>query len=136
MFLVEVDTVLAAIGTVQSIVGAATGLIVYQAALTLLWLLTVLFAGFAEALAEARGKAQPAVCERPATHRPPGWTTWTRKTASRALDQAAQRRPRAAETGEVIPTDGEVVAGVAAVDESTITGERRRDREAAATGRP
>ena len=59
MFLVEVGTVLTAIVTVQSIVdGAAIGLIVYQAALTVLLLLTVLFANFAEALAEARGKAQ------------------------------------------------------------------------------
>ncbi len=59
MFLVEVGTVLTALVTVQSIVtAAATGLIVYQAALTLLLLLTVLFANFAEALAEARGKAQ------------------------------------------------------------------------------
>ncbi|HKM53454.1 MAG TPA: hypothetical protein VJY33_08585, partial [Isosphaeraceae bacterium] len=59
MFLVEIGTVLTAIVSVQSIVnGAATGLIVYQIALTLLLLLTVLFANFAEALAEARGKAQ------------------------------------------------------------------------------
>ena len=59
MFLVEVGTVLTAIVTIQSIVsGAALGLIVYQASLTLLLLLTVLFANFAEALAEARGKAQ------------------------------------------------------------------------------
>ena len=59
MFLVEVGTVLTAIVTVQSILArAATGLIVYQAALTFLLLLTVLFANFAEALAEARGKAQ------------------------------------------------------------------------------
>src|SRR5947209_4052998 len=59
MFLVEVGTVLTGMVTVQSIVqGAAIGLIVYQAALTLLLLLTVLFANFAEALAEARGKAQ------------------------------------------------------------------------------
>src|SRR4051812_10731355 len=59
MFLVEVGTVLTAIVTLQSIAsGAATGLIVYQAALTLLLLATVLFANFAEALAEARGKAQ------------------------------------------------------------------------------
>src|SRR5262245_13371103 len=52
MFLVEVGTVLTAMVTVQSIIaGAATGLIVYQAALTALLLLTVLFANFAEALA-------------------------------------------------------------------------------------
>src|SRR5215468_424307 len=55
MFLVEVGTVLTALVTVQSILaGAATGLIVYQVSLTVLLLLTVLFANFAEALAEAR----------------------------------------------------------------------------------
>ena len=59
MFLVEVGTVLTAIVTVESIVNhAAIGLIVYQAALTFLLFLTVLFANFASALAEARGKAQ------------------------------------------------------------------------------
>ncbi len=59
MFLVEVGTVLTLIATALSIAhGAAFGLIVYQAALTVLLLLTVLFANFAEALAEARGKAQ------------------------------------------------------------------------------
>src|SRR5205823_6370462 len=59
MFLVEVGTVLTAILTAASILrGAAAGLIVYQASLTFLLLITVLFANFAEALAEARGKAQ------------------------------------------------------------------------------
>src|SRR5208337_4832988 len=68
MFLVEIGTVLTAIVSVQSIVTILSsanpwpettiGLIVYQSALTLLLLLTVLFANFAEALAEARGKAQ------------------------------------------------------------------------------
>src|ERR1700738_1910333 len=57
MFLVEVGTVLTAIVTVESIVNhLATGLIISQAALTALLPLTVLFATFAEALAEARGK--------------------------------------------------------------------------------
>ncbi len=55
MFLVEVGTVLTAIVTAQSILaGAAAGLIVYQASLTVLLFVTVLFANFAEALAEAR----------------------------------------------------------------------------------
>ena len=59
MFLVEVGWVLTTLVTIESIAaGAATGLIVYQAALAILLLLTVLFANFAEALAEARGKAQ------------------------------------------------------------------------------
>src|SRR5436305_1628582 len=59
MFLVEAGWILTSIVVVQSIIHhAATGLIIYQAALALLLLLTVLFANFAEALAEARGKAQ------------------------------------------------------------------------------
>ncbi len=59
MFLVEVGWILTTLVTIQSIAtGAATGLIIYQAALAILLLLTVLFANFAEALAEARGKAQ------------------------------------------------------------------------------
>src|SRR3984957_2635447 len=59
MFLVEVGTVLTALVTAQSILNhAAQGLILYQLSLTF-WLgITVLFANFAEALAEARGKAQ------------------------------------------------------------------------------
>ncbi|MBV8078567.1 MAG: hypothetical protein JO284_19315, partial [Planctomycetaceae bacterium] len=59
MFLVEVGTVLTGMVTVQSILShAPTGLIIYQLSLTIWLLLTVLFANFAEALAEARGKAQ------------------------------------------------------------------------------
>jgi K+-transporting ATPase ATPase B chain len=59
MFLVEAGWVLTTLVTIESIVaGAGTGLIIYQGALAILLLLTVLFANFAEALAEARGKAQ------------------------------------------------------------------------------
>ncbi len=59
MFLVEVGWVLTTIVSIGSIAsGASAGLIVYQVALAILLLLTVLFANFAEALAEARGKAQ------------------------------------------------------------------------------
>src|ERR1700677_3929457 len=59
MFLVEVGWVLTTIIAIDSIVrGAGIGLIVYQSTLAILLLLTVLFANFAEALAEARGRAQ------------------------------------------------------------------------------
>src|SRR5271168_2186702 len=59
MFLVEIGWVLTSIVVVESIVNhESLGLIVYQSALSFLLLLTVLFANFAEALAEARGKAQ------------------------------------------------------------------------------
>lgn len=126
MFLVEVGTVLTAIVTIESIFNhAATGLIVYQAALALLLLLTVLFANFAEALAEARGKAQ-ADSLRATRADTPAFKLDRRggfdgrivsSTSLRAGDYVA------VEAGQVIPTDGEVVEGVASVDESAITGE-------------
>ncbi len=129
MFLVEVGTVLTAIVTVQSILaGAATGLIVYQASLTFLLLLTVLFANFAEALAEARGKAQADSLRATRQDTPayrlegPGLHTGQviSSTHLRAGDYVL------VEAGQVIPADGEVIEGVASVDESAITGESTR----------
>ena len=126
MFLVEVGTVLTAIVTVQSIVtGASTGLIVYQAALTLLLLLTVLFANFAEALAEARGKAQ-ADSLRATRQDTPACRLDSLESQEGEYVPSTKLRTGdlvLVETGEVIPADGEVVAGVASVDESAITGE-------------
>ena len=126
MFLVEIGTVLTAIVTVQSIVGgAATGLIVYQAALTLLLLLTVLFANFAEALAEARGKAQ-ADSLRATRQDTPAYRLDSLDSQNGQIVPSTQLRTGdlvLVETGQVIPSDGEVVSGVASVDESAITGE-------------
>ena len=126
MFLVELGTVLTAIVTVQSIVGgAATGLIVYQAALTLLLLLTVLFANFAEALAEARGKAQ-ADSLRATRQDTPAYRLDSLESQNGQFVPSTQLRTGdlvLVETGQVIPSDGEVVVGVASVDESAITGE-------------
>jgi potassium-transporting ATPase ATP-binding subunit len=89
-----------------------------------LWF-TVLFANFAEAVAEGRGKAQAASLRRTRTE------TTARKLAS--IDAAEEQPTPAAalragdlvvvEAGETIPGDGDVVAGIATVDESAITGE-------------
>jgi potassium-transporting ATPase ATP-binding subunit len=126
MFLVEIGWVLTSIVVVQSLVNhLATGLIVYQTALSLLLLLTVLFANFAEALAEARGKAQADSLRQTRADTPalrldsPDGTEgqMVSSTKLRAGDHVA------IEAGQVIPTDGEVVRGVASVDESAITGE-------------
>ena len=126
MFLVEIGTVLTAIVTVQSIVGgAATGLIVYQAALTFLLLLTVLFANFAEALAEARGKAQ-ADSLRATRQDTPAYRLDSLGSQNGQFVPSTQLRTGdlvLVEAGQVIPSDGEVVGGVASVDESAITGE-------------
>ena len=102
MFLVEIGTVLTAIVTVQSIIDrAATGLIVYQAALTFWLLLTVLFANFAEALAEARGKAQ-ADSLRATRQDTPAYrldSLESRHRPGRLLDQASHRRSCAGRGG-------------------------------------
>ncbi|HWR05012.1 MAG TPA: potassium-transporting ATPase subunit KdpB [Humidesulfovibrio sp.] len=92
-----------------------------------LWLwFTVLFANFAEAMAEGRGKAQAATlrqarAETPARRLGDG----NRESASEMVSSTALRKGDVVlvETGEVIPCDGEVIDGVASVDESAITGE-------------
>ncbi len=126
MFLVEVGTVLTIIALGESIAtGAAAGLIAYQAALAVLLLLTVLFANFAEALAEARGKAQ-ADSLRQTRQETPAYRL--EDPASHSGEVVPSTRLRAGDyvlvkAGQVIPSDGEVVEGVATVDESAITGE-------------
>ncbi len=126
MFLVEVGTILTAIITVQSIVdGAAFGLIVYQAALTVLLLLTVLFANFASALAEARGKAQAESLRSTRADTPAFRLHRLGSDEGEVVSSTKLRMGDlvVVETGQVIPSDGEVVEGVASVDESAITGE-------------
>ena len=90
-----------------------------------LWL-TVLFANFAEAVAEGRGKAQAAALR--STRR----DVQARRVTRAALDAPGEGVPASSLrcgdlfvvlAGETIPADGEIVAGVASVDESAITGE-------------
>jgi potassium-transporting ATPase ATP-binding subunit len=87
-----------------------------------LWF-TVLFANFAEAMAEGRGKAQAATLRQARTQ-----TTALRRGGSGDLEEVAATELRVGdecvvEAGQVIPGDGDVVEGVATVDESAITGE-------------
>jgi len=124
MFLVEVGTVLTAIVTAQSIVyHAATGLIVYQASLTFLLLITVLFANFAQAMAEGRGKAQADTLRRTRAD-----LVGRRLTPTGGEETVPASELRAGDVvmvsaGELIPGDGEIIEGIASVDESAITGE-------------
>ncbi|MGW1408625.1 potassium-transporting ATPase subunit KdpB, partial [Streptomyces sp. NPDC002403] len=122
MFVVEVGavlTTLSAIGSPSVFAWVITG-----------WLwLTSVFANLAEAVAEGRGKAQADTLRRARTT-----TTARRLTGWRpgATDAAEQEVPGAAlrlgdhvvvEAGQTIPGDGDVVEGIASVDESAITGE-------------
>jgi K+-transporting ATPase ATPase B chain len=83
-----------------------------------LWL-TVLFANFAEAIAEGRGKAQAASLRATRT------TTVARLRDGREVPAAELQRGDVVlvQAGEVIPADGEIIEGIGSVDESAITGE-------------
>src|SRR5262249_35489478 len=89
-----------------------------------LWLwFTVLFATFAEAMAEARGKAQAETLRKTKTD-----TIANRVVDGGRVEQVSSSRLRAGDVvtcaaGDTIPGDGEVIEGVATVDESVITGE-------------
>ncbi len=94
----------------------------YLVALDVWLLLTVLFANFAEALAEARGKAQADALRKtrqatPAYRVVNGQIEETVSTDLKAGDTVV------VEAGQIIPGDGEIIEGLASVDESAITGE-------------
>ena len=89
-----------------------------------LWLwFTVLFANFAEAMAEGRGKAQADTLRKARSE-----TIANRQVADGSMEQVPSSRLRTGDivvvsAGEFIPGDGEIIDGVASVDESAITGE-------------
>ena len=125
MFVVEVGAVL----TLLFIVQAAFGHLASQVPLTYFialdaWLfLTVLFANFATALAEARGKAQ-AESLRKTRRDTPAYRVRDHGASSRSPRPRLQPGDRVVvRGGQMIPGDGEIIEGVASVDESAITGE-------------
>ncbi|MFN7934720.1 MAG: potassium-transporting ATPase subunit KdpB [Bryobacteraceae bacterium] len=89
-----------------------------------LWLwFTVLFANFAEAMAEARGKAQADTLRKTKTDSIAKRVTSGGRTEKVAASQLRSGDVVICEAGDIIPGDGEVVEGIATVDESVITGE-------------
>ena len=111
----------ALITTVEIFVSAEPKSFTIQIALWL-WF-TVLFANFAEAMAEGRGKAQANALRRSRTQ-----LFAMRYTDAKNLEQVAAEELRKGDhilvvAGEIIPGDGEIIEGAATVDESAITGE-------------
>jgi K+-transporting ATPase ATPase B chain len=95
----------------------------YQVAISLVLWMTVLFANFSEALAEARGRAQTRTLR--STRRN---TAARRRRADGSIESIDSTQLRAGDivivtAGETIPADGEIIEGVASIDESAITGE-------------
>jgi K+-transporting ATPase ATPase B chain len=125
MFVVEVGAFLTLFFILQAAFGKAASQVSigYFIGLDVWLFLTVLFANFATALAEARGKAQ-AQSLRKARHE----TMAYRLDAAGAIEKisSADLKPGdqvVVEAGQVIPGDGEIIKGIASVDESAITGE-------------
>ena len=124
MFVVWLGALVTALLTIYpSLFGPSSASAAYNGVVTVILLLTVWFANFAEALAEGRGKAKAASLRR----------TKTELMARRILTSGEIEQVPAAtlrkedvvrvDKGELIPTDGEVIEGVAFVNELAITGE-------------
>jgi K+-transporting ATPase ATPase B chain len=122
MFVVEVGAALTTIFVIKDAVTGAGGLLFGIQISLWLWF-TVVFANFAEAMAEARGKAQADALRKTKTD------TMARKLLpNNAFEMVPASKLRcgdvvSCDAGNLIPGDGEVVDGVASVDESVITGE-------------
>ena len=121
MFVVEVGAALTTILLVRDLLGGGSG-IGFELQITIWLWITVLFANFAEAMAEGRGKAQADTLRK----------TRTETVANRIVNGRTETVPAASlrkndvvmvRAGGFIPSDGEIIEGVASVDESAITGE-------------
>jgi potassium-transporting ATPase ATP-binding subunit len=125
MFVVEVGSLLTSLQLIRGLVAPIPGVTNTKFELQItLWLwFTVLFANFAEAMAEGRGKAQADNLRKSRTE-----TTANRLLANGKTEVVGATELRKEDVvlvvaGEFIPGDGEIIEGVASVDESAITGE-------------
>jgi K+-transporting ATPase ATPase B chain len=122
IFVVEVGAALTTVFLVRDTITGASGIGFGLQIALWLWF-TVLFANFAEAMAEARGKAQADTLRKTKTD-----TLAKRITTGGKTESVPASKLRAGDTvicaaGDIIPGDGEVIEGIATVDESVITGE-------------
>ena len=126
MFVVYLGSILTTGLYVQALAGHGEAPAGFILAVTIWLWFTVLFANFAEAVAEGRSKAQAAALRGAKRDTMAKKLDAPRKTANWALVASATLRKGdvfLVEAGDFIPADGEVIEGVASVDESAITGE-------------
>lgn len=129
MFTVEIGTAIMAVVCGAILLGAQNeGHFAYNLTIFLVLLATLLFGNFAEAFAEARGKAQAESLRKTREETP---AKWIQPVGELHLDElklvpSSQLRKGdvfLCEPGDIIATDGEIIEGLASIDESAITGE-------------
>jgi K+-transporting ATPase ATPase B chain len=123
MFVVLVGSLLTTVLFVRDVSSATAEENVFSGLVAAFLWFTVIFANFAEAMAEGRGKAQAATLRQTRSE-----TVARRRTASGTVEEVASSALQVGDecvvtAGEVIPGDGDVIEGIASVDESAITGE-------------
>lgn len=122
MFTVEVCTLIMLIVMLYSIGNDTQGSFAYNAWVFVILFVTLLFANFAEAIAEARGKAQ-ADSLRKTREETPAKLLRKDEIVTVSSSQLKKGDVFVCEAGDTIPADGEIIEGLASIDESAITGE-------------
>ena len=125
MFIVEVVTFVMLIVTVWAAAtgNSAQGSAGYNIVVFIVLFLTLLFANFAEAIAEARGKAQADSLRKTREETPAKRVEANGTITTVSSSQLKKGDVFICEAGDTIPSDGEIIEGLASIDESAITGE-------------
>ncbi|HJD76801.1 potassium-transporting ATPase subunit KdpB [Bacteroides reticulotermitis] len=122
MFTVEVCTAIMSVVMIYSLFDDTQGSFAYNTCVFVILFITLLFANFAEAIAEARGKAQ-ADSLRKTREETPAKLVVNDQIEQISSSQLKKGDVFVCEAGDTIPADGEIIEGLASIDESAITGE-------------
>lgn len=125
MFIVEVVTFVMLIVTIWAAVTGAQnqGSFGYNLLVFVVLFATLLFANFAEAIAEARGKAQADSLRKTREETPAKRVAANGAVTTVSSSQLKKGDVFVCDAGDTIPSDGEIIEGLASIDESAITGE-------------
>ena len=128
MFTVELGTIVMLFVTIFSLKDSSQGSFSYNLAVFIVLFLTLLFANFAEAIAEARGKAQADSLRKTRQDTPAKVIRTVGEIYLNEVQIISSSELKkgdifVCDAGDIIPTDGEIIEGLATIDESAITGE-------------
>ncbi|TAF45967.1 MAG: K(+)-transporting ATPase subunit B [Sphingobacteriales bacterium] len=123
MFTVEIGTAIMLVVAIYSFGNKGQGSFGYNLAVFLILFITLLFANFAEAIAEARGKAQANSLRKTREETPAKMLDAGGNIVIISSSKLQKGDVFVCDAGDTIPTDGEIIEGIATIDESAITGE-------------